>query len=291
MATNILSDRSLRAELMKAQGAAKVKNTRVKIRDGNNLMLVVRPNGTASWILEYRNTSGQRKPHTLGLWPNLSLAKAREAADAARALALTGVDLNTHKKMTKVVAVQRAVARNDTVRQLFEDFMSKKDASDVYEKNIRAAFVADVLPEIGAMRPHEVDRLDILKILRKIEDRGSAVMLRRVRMWLKHVFEYGIDDEKRAELTSMPVPTGHMKSFIPLEPKSFPAITEPSKAGDLMVAIHNFRPYVTRSYLVLAAHLFQRPTELRSANWDQFDLERAIWWVFQTIVTGHSGGS
>lgn len=277
MATNILTDRALKSDLALAQVAAKAKNTRIKVRDGNNLILVVRPNGMSSWVLEYRTATGQRKPHTLGPWPAMGLASARKAAEAGRSLVAQGIDLNSHKKGVKVAAVQKAVADNDTIKQLFEDFMSKKSASDVYVKNIRAAFIADVLPEIGVMRPQDVTRADILKILRTIEARGSAVMLRRVRMWLKHVFEYGVDDEERANLTVMPVPTGHMRSFIPAEPGSFPAVTDPDEAGQLMVAIGTFRPYVTRTYLTLAAHLFQRPTELRTATWDQFNLDSAVW--------------
>lgn len=277
MPSNILSDRSLRSELARAQAQASQKSTRVKIRDGNNLMLVVRANGSASWVLEYRNGVGKRKPHTLGPWPAMGLAAARQAAQDSRALLVGGKDLNTHRREVKVAAVQKAVAESDSVKKLFEDFMSKQATSDVYLKNIRAAFVADVLPEIGAMHPHEVTREDFLKILRKIEKRGSHVMVRRVRMWLKHVFEYGIDDETRAELTTLQVPTGHMRSFMPIDPGNFPAVTDPIEAGELMVAIGKFRPYVTRTYLTLAAHLFQRPTELLTATWEQFNLEKAVW--------------
>ena len=277
MASNILTDRSLRSELTRAQAQASDKSTRVKIRDGNNLMLVVRANGSASWILEYRNSAGDRKPHTLGPWPAMGLGAARQAAQDARTLLAAGKDLNAHRREVKSAAAQKAVADNDSVKKLFEDFMSKQANSDVYLKNIRAAFMADVLPEIGAMPPHEVTREDVLKILRKIEKRGSHVMVRRVRMWLKHVFEYGIDDEARAQLTTLQVPTGHMRSFIPIDPGNFPAVTDPIEAGNLMVAIGKFRPYVTRTYLTLAAHLFQRPTELRIATWDQFNLETAVW--------------
>lgn len=60
-----LSSRSLESKLRDAITQAAQRNTRIKIRDGDNLMLIVRPGGGASWVLEYR-LAGRRKPLALG---------------------------------------------------------------------------------------------------------------------------------------------------------------------------------------------------------------------------------
>lgn len=277
MATNLLTDKALRAEITKAQAKSVAKNTRIKIRDGNNLMLIVRQTGGASWVLEYRKRGEEKKPYTLGKWPDMSLALARVAATQAREKLAAGIDLNQNKKDLRVAEVLKVAGEKDSVRELFNDFMGKQKCSDIYRKNINAAFIANVLPAIGAMKPHEVKRGDIIAILRAIEARGADVMIRRVRMWLRHVFEFGAGDEKRPELIDMVVPIGHLRTFIPVDYNPFPAVTDPKEAGDLMVAINKFGPYVTRTYLTFAAHLFQRPSELREATWDEFDLDDNIW--------------
>ena len=104
MASQILSVKSLDRELKAARLEAAARNTRIKIRDGDNLMLVVRANGGASWLLEYRH-EGQRKPLTIGAWPAVGLADAREAAARARAEIAKGVDPLAKKSAEKAAVV------------------------------------------------------------------------------------------------------------------------------------------------------------------------------------------
>jgi hypothetical protein len=61
MARELLSARGLESAIKAARAQAEAKNTRVKVRDGDNLMLIVRPGGGASWVLQYR-LAGQRRP-------------------------------------------------------------------------------------------------------------------------------------------------------------------------------------------------------------------------------------
>lgn len=275
MPRELLSARKLESELRDAIAEAAAKNTRVKIRDGDNLMLIVRPNGSASWVLQYRH-NGQRKPHTLGAWPAVSLKLARELADDARELVSRGLDPNEQKRVKVATAKAARAKEGATVRKLFEDWMAKKSGGEVYQGNIRAAFVKDVLPEIGALAPEEVTRQHILTILRKLEKRGALVLLRRVRMWLKQMYEFALDADMVA---ASPIPTGHLKSFLKAETEHFPAIKNADEVAPLMRAIRGYEHTVVRTALLLSAHLFQRPSEIREATADEFDLAAARWTI------------
>lgn len=273
MARDILSARKLESELQKATAEAAERNTRIKIRDGDNLMLIVRPSGGASWVLQYR-FEGQRKPLTLGSYPAVTLKTARELADDARAQVARGVDPLVKRQADEERRKAAAAVEGYTVRRLFEEWMAKKSGSDVYKGNIRAAFVKDVLPEIGAMAPAEVTRRDVLLILRKLEARGALVLLRRVRMWLKQLYEYALDDEL---VQASPVPTGHLKSFLQGEVTHFPAITHAVDVAPLLRAIRGYEHTNVRHALLLSAHLWQRPSEIRVAKPEEFDLKAAKW--------------
>lgn len=275
MARELLSARELDSKIKLATEEAARRNTRILIGDGNNLMLVVRPNGGASWVLKYR-IGGRRNMHSLGAWPDLNLKRAREAADKARDKVLAGVDPVEHKREERQVKEEERAAPSGTVLQLFNDWLRKKRTSSIYHRNITAALEKDVLPVIGAKQVDEVTRSDIVEILRKLEDRNALVMLRRVRMYLKQMWEFALDEEP-PRATSMPVPTGHLKSFMTPEPGHFPAITERAGAKKLMRAIHGYDRTVVRTALLLAAHTFQRPTEVRSARWEEFDLDAGKW--------------
>lgn len=73
--------------------AAVDKRSPQRIGDGDGLMLVVQPNGSASWVLRYLRPQGsKRTDHTLGRWPTVTLAKAREKAEEARRQIADGLD-------------------------------------------------------------------------------------------------------------------------------------------------------------------------------------------------------
>ena len=271
MAKEILSARGLDAALKAAAVVAAEKNTRVKVQDGDNLMLIVRPNGGATWVLRYR-LKGNRLGFTIGAWPDVSLKLARELAAKARALVAAGIDPTARRAAEE--AASRKLAPSDSVRAMFDDWMAKQRVSEVYRGNIEAAFLKDVLPAIGAMRPGEVTRRDVLDILRKIEARGSHDMLRRVRMWMKQLYEFALDDER---VPASPVPTGHLKSVMEHEKGHFPALTDPAEVGPLLRAIRAYDKPIVRFGLLLSAHLWQRPSEIRLAQVEEFDLDGAVW--------------
>lgn len=114
-------------------------------------------------------------------------------------------------------------------------------------------------------------------MLRKVQARGATVMLRRLRMWLCQMFEFGIDDERRPLLNSLPVPTGHLTSFKRDRKGNYPAITDPAEALTLMERIRRLDKYINRAALLLSARTFQRPPEIREAVWDEFNLDAGIW--------------
>jgi integrase len=273
MARELLSARGLEVQLRHAVEEAAARNTRIKIRDGANLMLIVRPTGGSTWIFQYRH-GGQRKPLTLGAWPDVSLRLARELAHDARVLLVRGIDPNVKKKEDRIRKEAAQAAATYTVLRLFEDWMAKRITSEVYGDNIRAAFVKDVLPDIGHLPPTAVTRQHILAILRKAESRGALVLLRRLRMWIKQMYEFALDADV---VTTSPVPTGQLKSFMQPTQGHFPAITNAADVAPLMRAIRGYDHTIVRTALLLSAHLFQRPSEIRQATVEEFDLAQGRW--------------
>ena len=91
MPRHTLSALALKSRLAEAiKQAAETKKPR-RIGDGDGLMLVVHPNGHASWVLRYSNIT-KRTDHTLGRWPTLTLAAARDKAEEARRSLADGKD-------------------------------------------------------------------------------------------------------------------------------------------------------------------------------------------------------
>ena len=62
-----------------------------KLADGGGLYLEIMPNGSKYWRLKYRFV-GKEKRLALGVYPEISLAEAREKREAARKLLAQEID-------------------------------------------------------------------------------------------------------------------------------------------------------------------------------------------------------
>src|SRR5512139_1733712 len=63
----------------------------IKLADGGGMHLLVRPDGSRSWRLDY-HFEGRRKTLALGAYPEVTLAEARRLRRAAKALLAEGRD-------------------------------------------------------------------------------------------------------------------------------------------------------------------------------------------------------
>jgi hypothetical protein len=77
-----------------------------KLTDERGLHLLIHPNSGKYWRFSYR-FDGKQKTLALGVYPDVSLAQARERRDEARALLKSGIDPSMARKTSKEEAVQR----------------------------------------------------------------------------------------------------------------------------------------------------------------------------------------
>lgn len=86
----------------KAVRAAAPKDKAYKISDSGGLFLHVSPRNHKSWRLKYR-LDGKEQLLTLGTYPEVSLAEAREKRNDARKLLREGRDPRVSAKRAKLV--------------------------------------------------------------------------------------------------------------------------------------------------------------------------------------------
>ena len=80
---------------------AKPKAKQYKLNDGGGLLLVVHPSGGKWWRFRYR-FDGKEKMLSLGTYPTVSLAKAREKRDMARKQIADSIDPSAARKAKKI---------------------------------------------------------------------------------------------------------------------------------------------------------------------------------------------
>ncbi|MGI9361656.1 MAG: tyrosine-type recombinase/integrase, partial [Parasphingorhabdus sp.] len=109
-----------------------------------------------------------------------------------------------------------------------------------------------------------------------VETRGRHESAKRIRATCSQVFRYAIATAR----ADRDVANDLKGALIVPKVTHRPAITTPMEAGALLRAIDGFDGHpMTLSALKLLPHVFVRPGELRFAEWDDFDLEKAIWTI------------
>ncbi|MGE5539631.1 MAG: tyrosine-type recombinase/integrase [Gemmatimonas sp.] len=264
--------------------AAKPSKKPVRLFDGGGLYLEIAPSGGKWWRLKYR-FGGKEKRLSLGTYPETPLAGrkdaktgvwmdgAREKRDQARRLLAQGIDPGEHRKATKRAKDGLTANSFEAVaREWFAKFASQWTAQHG-ERHLRR-LEQDVFPWIGKKAVAEITAPELLSVLRRIESRGAAETVRRVRQKCGQIFRYAIATG-RAERD----PSADLKGALaPPRVRHFAAVTEPKQLGGLLRAIEGYNgQLVTRCALRLAPLVFVRPGELRCARWSEIDLDGAEW--------------
>jgi integrase len=239
-----------------------------KLFDGGGLFLLVKPNGARLWRMKYR-VDGREKLISFGQYPAVPLKIARERRDEARRLIAANVDPSAKRKAEQA-------ARSDTFEALTREYLDLKAKSlspRTYERKL-GRFEAFAFPYIGKVPIRSIAAPQLLAALRRIEERGKHETAHRVRSECGEVFRYAVATG-RAERD----PTADLRGALaPVVVRNHPAITEPAKIGELMRSIDGYQGQRATEYaLKLLPLVFVRPSELRCAEWQEFDLDHAEW--------------
>jgi integrase len=243
-----------------------------KLFDDRGLFLLVTPSGGKWWRFKYR-FDGKEKLLSVGVYPDVSLAKARERREDARKLIADNIDPGANRKAAKSVRVERAANSFEVVaREWFAKF--KPNWAEHHADRIIRRFERDVFASIGGRPIAEIAAPELLAVVRKIEARGALETAHRALGNCGQVFRFAV-----ATGRAQRDPTGDLRGALPpVKGEHFAAITDPKRTAELLRMIDGYQGTLTvNCALRLAPLVFVRPGELRKAEWAHIDLEAAEW--------------
>ncbi len=255
--------------------AAKPASKPYKMTDGAGLYLLVKPNGSKIWQMKYAFL-GKEKTFSIGQYPLVTLADARDARSQAKKLLQQGIDPTQAKRQEKLSAIR--IAQNTFKATASEWYETKKpEWSESHAKNILHRLETDIFPFMGNTPIKEISAPDLLHTLRKIEKRGAWDLAIRTRQICGQVFRYGIQlgrcDHNPAHALHGALKTRKTEHYAAITPDELP---------ELVKAVHrnDARLYQrTRNAILLSLLTFQRPTEIREAKWSEMDLDKGLWTI------------
>jgi integrase len=241
---------------VKAVEAAKPKDKPYKIADGAGLYLFISPTGAKSWRANF-TVAGKQQTRTYGQYPQITLAKAREAHQEAKSSPAGPKGAPTFKEAAK--------------RWLLKHLPSLSNPK--HRGQVEGTLKEYAYPKIGDLPLDAISRKQLSEIVTGIQATGKLETAHRVAGRITAVFDYAVDTgdiEKH--------PASHLTRVLsPKKVKKPMASIPPAEAGELMRRIAEYPDIVTRLGLELAAHTFVRVGALRGIRRDEFKEDGAVW--------------
>lgn len=272
---NLLDDVQIRHWMSKGEPVAR--------SDGGGLTFTLSGAGTATWVLRYRTGAGRRKELTLGNYPDLSLAKARQLARANRVEVDKGNDPAAEKKVEKMRSKMAW-----TVRALIADYKEKKlvtphlaEGTIYYRK---WDFEKVILPKLGSLEVRQVTPAEIVHVLESAK--RSWTISKRILTSCKLLFAHAcgkrlIDSNPTAGIDLVAL----MGQRPPVRKRVM--LTE-EELRTLLANIDDIGLENALAFRILLATCV-RSVELAKARWEHIDLDHGTWWVPDESVKTRNG--
>lgn len=222
--------------------------------------------------MDYRY-AGKRKTLALGVYPEVTLAKARQRRDKAREQLAEDIDPSQAKREEKQTnALTTAQTFEAVARQWLQKTAANRAVST--QEKITTWLQKDVFPSIGRKPISIIGPREVLATVQKMEARGAIDSAHRVKQICGQVFRFAV----ATGLAERDV-TADLRGALSAVPRAnYAAITDPKQAGDLMRSIYAYSGHLYAvAALKLSPLVFVRPGELRGAEWSEIDLDAAEW--------------
>ena len=268
----------------------KPTNSEQLLSDGGGLYVRVRSlaeGGAISFRLTYR-IDGKQRWLTLGSYPEMKLAEARQLRDTNKALLQQGLDPGLEKRNEAIRNRQAQLneqamledhAARSTVNDLFDRWVTlelaqRKESS---RAELIRAFKKDVLPAIGHIAAEDITKVHIMTVLDGILARGARRLANRTLSELRQMFGFGYTRDivkndpthrlKKADIGGKEVERDRVLSD-----------DEIHDLARRMPLANLYLPSECAIWIMLSTGC--RVGDLMKARWEEIDLE-AKTWTFQ----------
>lgn len=244
-----------------------------KLSDGKGLFLALHKNGSKYWRYKYRYL-GKEKLMSLGVYPEITLAEAREKHRTAHKLVSAG---ENPIQLKREAIAHKQHEQGNTFEIIANDWLEHKkiEWSVANYDQTRKRLEKDFYPVIGYVPIKSITHQMIIDLAKALQERGANELAKRSIQMFKHIFQYaiinGYAEKNIAEDLKGFIKTAPTKSFASIDPKDFP---------DLLIAIdkHRARMHI-QTYIALELMMltFVRTSELIKAEWGEFDFQEKQW--------------
>ncbi|WP_394868357.1 integrase domain-containing protein [Klebsiella pneumoniae] len=254
---------------------AKPREKDFTLHDGDGLFLLVKTTGKKLWRFRYqRPNSGSRTNLSLGSYPALTLATARQIRDQHLTTLAQGMD---PQQQQELASEQRQIELDSIFSTVAANWFQIKSRSvtEDYAKDIWRSLDKDVFPTIGSIPVQEIKARTIVEALEPIKARGALETVRRLVQRVNEIMIYavntGLIDANPASGVGMAFEKPKKQNMPTLRPEELPRLMRSLVMSNLSVA--------TRCLFEWQLLTLVRPSEASGARWSEIEFEAKLWTI------------
>ncbi|AUV45437.1 TPA: integrase arm-type DNA-binding domain-containing protein [Citrobacter freundii] len=251
--------------------SAKPQEKEYTLVDGDGMFLLIHPNGSKYWRFRFR-FGGKQHLMAFGVYPETSLADARQKREEARRLVAAGIDPREHKRAVKEEQAKENITFESVAR---EWHAANKKWSEEHSRRVLKSLEDNLFSAIGKRSIEELKTRDLLAPIKVVEATGrfevASRLQQRTTAIMRYAVQSGLIDYNPAQEMAGAVASSNRVHRPALELKRLPEL------------LHRIDGYTGRPMTRLAVELtlliFIRSSELRFARWSEIDFETAMWTI------------
>ena len=239
-----------------------------------NLYIEVFPSGSKSWSFRVRGRSGEKDAILgLGRYPAVTLEKARALSRDLSIAFERGASIDE----LRVIIDPNKAPKTPTFEEISRLWYAQKEltAKEITLKDIRSRLAIHILPALGERPVNEIAAREILDTLAKVQAMGKLDLAHRLKDIISGVMRHAVI-LGHVQFDPTVNLRGQLQSA---KHKPFGSILDPAGIADLIRKINSYESVITRLMLKFSLLTFQRPSEIRLAEWEEFDFVEEVWRV------------
>lgn len=251
--------------------SAKTEAKEYSLVDGDGMFLLIHPNGSKYWRFRFR-FGGKQHLMAFGVYPETSLADARQKREEARRLVAAGVDPREHRRAVKEEQAKEVITFESVARDWHA---SNQKWSESHSGRVLKSLEDNLFDAIGKRNIAELKTRDLLIPIKAVEMSGrlevAARLQQRTTAIMRFAVQSGLIDYNPAQEIAGAVATAKRHHRAALELNRIPELLH-------RIDTYTGRP-LTRLAVELTLLVFIRSSELRFARWSEVDFETAMWTI------------
>jgi integrase len=254
---------------------AKPQEKDFTLHDGDGLFMLVKTSGKKLWRFRYqRPESSSRTNLSLGSYPALPLAVARQMRDEYLSLLARGID---PQKQQEKASEQRQIELDSIFSVVASRWflVKSKSVTEDYAKDIWRSLEKDIFPTIGEIPVQALKARTIVEALEPIKARGALETVRRLVQRINEIMIYavntGLIDANPASGVGMAFEKPKKQNMLTLRPEELPQLKRSLVMSNLSVP--------TRCLIEWQLLTLVRPSEASGTRWAELDLEAKLWTI------------